>query len=375
MNLIKNFSVSLLGTSLIVLAVNLPAKALTLTYERSIGSPGFGPGQLIVPQGILVDDSTENVLVSNGRGLDRVEVYDPQGNYLKSIGSTGSGPGQFDEPADLKISPTNGNLYVGDVFNSRINIFDPEGNYVKSFAQFGGPVEGRIFFGPGGMSFDKNGNLYVTDFSNDYIQVFDQNDNLVKTIGSNGTALGQFVGPAGISVSPLSGNLFVADQYNNRIQVLTPEGEPLYAFGQPGSGIGEFKQPIGVEVDEFENVYVADSQNNRVQAFDKNGNFLFAYGEPVENPGPPPAGQPPIPTNPNDLQPGKFNWTAGLHYDKDRLYAGDFFNGRIQVLKIENRVQVPEPASLLGLGLLGLGVVITKSKTSKQRQQLKIKKS
>ncbi|BAZ31291.1 hypothetical protein NIES4074_37630 [Cylindrospermum sp. NIES-4074] len=365
MGSVKNLSITILSAGFMVLATAAQALSVTLSYDRSIGSPGSEPGQLYVPQGITVDDTTGNVYISDG-GNDRVQVFDQNGNLQKIIGSKGEGPGQFREPADLKFNPLNGNLYVGDVFNSRINVFDSQGNYLKSFAKFGERVEGRSFFGPGGLSFDKSGNLYITDFSNDYIQVFDQNDNLIKTIGSNGNAPGQFVGPAGISVSPTSGNIFVADQYNNRIQVLDPEGNPLLAFGSPGTGLGEFQQPIGVEVDEYDNVYVADSINSRVQVFDKNGNFLSTYG--VAAAATPPASDGPPVGNPLDLTPGTFNWTAGAHYDNGKLYVGDFFQGRIQVLNVEGRTEVPEPASALGLALLGMGVATVKLRKNRQQQ-------
>jgi DNA-binding beta-propeller fold protein YncE len=393
MGLVKKLSLALFSAGVMVAATAAQAMAVSLEFDSQIGSPGFAPGELFVPQGITVDDQTGNVLVSNGRGLNpdrsfnpalgnRVDVFSPDGAYLRSISSGRQGRGEgLDEPADLKFSPTNGNLYVGDVFNSEIDVYDRQGNFVKSFAQFGGPVPDRIFFGPGGLSFSQNGNLYVTDFSNDFIQVYDQNDNLVKTIGSNGTGPGQFVGPAGISVSPVSGNLFVADQYNNRIQILSPDGEFISAFGGPGTGLGQFNQPIGVEVDEQENVYVADSINSRVQVFDRNGNFLTSFGEPARDASgaivPPPSAGPIA--DPLDLTPGVFNWTAGAHYNDGKLYVGDFFQGRVQVLNVVKdgatggATKVPEPASLLGLGLLAIGATTTTLRKKQQKTATALK--
>jgi hypothetical protein len=113
MGLVKNLSIGILGAGFTVLATVAQAEALTLSYDSSIGSPGFGTGQLFVPQGITVDDSG-NVLVSNGRGLNadgsfnpnignKVEVFDSKGNYVKSIGKGGKGTGEFDEPSALEI--------------------------------------------------------------------------------------------------------------------------------------------------------------------------------------------------------------------------------------------------------------------------------
>jgi len=91
----------------------------------------------------------------------------------------------------------------------------------------------------------------------------------VSSIGSTGTEPGQFQGPAGVAISPVSGNFFVTDQYNNCVQVPHPEGEPILTFGETGSGPGQFNLPIDLEVDEFENIYVVDSVNGRIQIFDK----------------------------------------------------------------------------------------------------------
>ena len=382
MGSLKNLSIVIASAGFIVLAATAQANAqsntdITLEYDSRIGSPGFAPGELFVPQGIGVQDETGNLFVSNGRGLNpdgtfnpavgnRVEVFDSEGNYLRSVGSGRQGSGQgFDEPADIQFDPLTGNMHVGDVFNSEIDVYNPNtGEFIRSYGSFDGPVEGRLFFGPGGMSFDKDGNLYVSDFSADYIKVYDREGELSKTIGEPGSELGQFVGPAGLRISENTGNIYVTDQYNNRVQVLDPQGEPLFAFGSAGSGEGQFAQPIGIEVDEYENIYVADSQNSRVQAFDKEGNFLTSYGEPTTTPSgevvPPPAlGSPPF-GDPIDLSPGKFNWTAGLHYDDDKLYVGDFFQGNVQVVDVVRTEPVPEPSQVLGIAVLGAGAAAGK---------------
>ncbi|MBW4557634.1 MAG: scytonemin biosynthesis PEP-CTERM protein ScyF [Trichormus sp. ATA11-4-KO1] len=386
MALVKKLSIAIAGAGLMTLAIASTAEALTLKYETSIGRPATFtdgdfpgvPGVITVPQGIGVQDSTKNIFVSNGRGIDRVDVFDSQGNYIKGIGSTGSGPGEFDEPADLRFNPITGDLHVGDVFNSRINVFDAEGNYKTSYASFSGPVEDRLFFGPGGMDFDATGNLYVSDFSADIIKVYNPEGEQIRTIGSPGSEPGQFLGPGGLIISDTTGRIYVNDQYNGRVQVLDPNGDFLFAFGSTGSEPGQFKEPIGIDVDEYENIYVADSQNSRVQVFDKEGNFLTTFGEPTRNSSgeivPPPTpvalgGTTPYGT-PIDLEPGKFNWTAGLHYNDGKVYVGDFFQGRIQVLTVERAAKVPEPTSILGLGLLGLGFTATKLRKHKQKKTL-----
>ncbi len=360
MGKLGKLSLAIASAGFLVLAAASQAKSAILEYENSIGSPGFAPGQLAVPQGIAIDPKNNNVVVADG-GNDRLSIFDQSGNFIKTIGSKGSGPGQFKEPAAVTYSPINGNLYVGDVFNNRVDVLDPQGNFLSSFGSFGGQRPDRFFYGPGGATFDKAGNFYIADFSNDNIQVYDQNNTLIKNIGTNGTGDGQFNGPAGVAISKNTGNIYVTDQYNNRIQVLDKDGKFIRAFGGPGTGVGQFAQPIGIEVDENENIYVADSINSRVQVFDQNGKFLESYGTP--------AGAPPGPTdppfgNPLNLTPGKFNWTAGEHYQDGKLYVGDFFQGRIQVLKVNSPAKVPESTPVFGLGLLA---AIAAASTLKKR--------
>ncbi len=383
MGLVKNLSFAIAPLSGLMFLAAVPANAasVTLSYDSSIGRPAdfsIGefpgvPGTLAAPQGVTVQKSTGNIFVANGRGIDRVDVFDSQGNYLKGIGSTGTGPGQFDEPAALAFEPKTGNLYVGDVFNNRVNVFTGEGTFIKSIAegQFGGLIEGRAFFGPSGIAFDDKGFGYVGDFSGDRILKFNTDGDIVNVIGGNtGTEPGQFQGPAALAISPVSGNFVVTDQFNNRVQVITPEGESVATFGGVGGAPGQFIQPIDVEVDEYDNVYVTDSFNSRVQIFDINGNFISQFGEPSGGDLPQIGGPTPY-GNPLVLEPGVFNWTAGSHYEDDKLYVGDFFQGRVQVLNVNRAEPVPEPSSILGLAVLGAGVTFGKLKQRQGRKAVK----
>jgi DNA-binding beta-propeller fold protein YncE len=389
MSLVRNLSTVLASAGVVLLAAASQAKAVTLTYDSQIGSPGFGPGELFVTQGIGVQDSTGNIFVSNGRGQNpdgsfnpnvgnRVDVFNPQGEYLRAVGTGRQGAGEgFDEPADLKFHPLTGQLHVGDVFNSEIDVYDPNtGEYIRSYGSFSGRVPDRFFFGPGGMDFDSEGNLYITDFSGDIIKKYDgTTGEEIRTFGGPGTEPGQFSGPAGLTVSPNTGRIYITDQYNGRIQVLDSNENFLFAFGTPGSEPGQLREAIGIAVDEQENIYVADSQNSRVQVFDSEGNFLSQFGEPAVNEAgevvPPPAFTGPPFGDPLDLRPGRFNWTAGLHYDDNNLYVGDFFQGRVQVLNVNNTpaTQVPEPASLLGLGAVAFGATIVKLRKNRAKAE------
>ena len=389
MKLAKSLSIALASTGFCLLASG-EAQSLTLEFDRQISEPGFGPGELFVPQGIGVQPGTGNVFVSDGQGRNPdgssnpdignvIEVYSLEGEYLRSVSSgvVGSRGAGLDEPGDLKFDPITGNLYVADVFNSEIDVYDPNtGEFITSFGSFSGQSEGDIFFGPGGIDFDAEGNLYVTDFSGDVINIYDRDGELVNVIGGLGDAPGEFDGPAGIAISNNTGRRYINDQFNNRIQVLDSNDNPLFAFGTEGTAPGQFNEPIGIDTDEFENIYVADSQNNRVQVFDSEGNLLTVFGEPVAEPGFPAPGELPFSTNPADLEPGVFNWSGGLTYNNGEILVGDFFTGRVQVLNVLDQTEgevgggtgaatTPESSTIFGLALLGLGAAFTKWKKTK----------
>ncbi len=56
---------------------------------------------MIWPAGIALD-SEENVYVTD-EWLNRVSVFDKDGNFLRCWGSAGSGDGEFDGPSGIAI--------------------------------------------------------------------------------------------------------------------------------------------------------------------------------------------------------------------------------------------------------------------------------
>ena len=97
---------------------------------------------------------------------------------------------------------------------------------------------------------------------------------LAETIGSFGSQLGEFSGPAGIAIDP-DNCLYVADSSNNRIQKITPEGD-VYGLGGPDVLL----HPQGVAVDGARFIYVCEQGANRVQKFGPSGQFVYWLGGP-----------------------------------------------------------------------------------------------
>jgi len=201
---------------------------------------------------------------------------------LRWFGSQGTASGQFNFPRNLAVGP-DGYLYVADTGNHRIQVFDPQGNFVRQWGSYGN-APGQ-FNEPWGIAVDGEGNVYVADTWNHRIQVFDSQGKFLRQWGSFATTDGQlgqpgvFWGPRAIAIDA-EGNLYVADTGNKRIQKFDPQGKFLGQWGGFGRTEGYFDEPVGIAIDAEGNIYVADTWNRRVQKFDKDFNYLTQW--PIE---------------------------------------------------------------------------------------------
>lgn len=128
-------------------------------------------------------------------------------------------------------------------------------------------------------------------------------------IGSNGSAAGQTLNPAGVAVDYTEELLYVADADNERVAVFdAANGEFVRAFGWgvadgvseelqvctttcfagiAGSSSGQFDRMTGIAVDNdagspgFHDVYVFDGDNHRVQRLTPAGEFVWTIGDEV----------------------------------------------------------------------------------------------
>jgi hypothetical protein len=179
--------------------------------------------------------------------------------------STGTNNGEFNAPFDAAVSPDGNGISVSDSGNHRIQQFDTNGIFTGSFGGQGTNI--GQFITPKGLTYDSFGTLYIADAGNSRIAVA-QGSAVVGVSGTNGTALGQFITPANISVGERG--IYVADTGNNRIQSFNPLGNGIYSFAPSDIRFAvstNLNQPAAVAaVDSLTNetFYVADTGNNRV---------------------------------------------------------------------------------------------------------------
>ena len=287
-------------------------------FSNQIGSSGRGNGQVAGPTGLALD-SSGNLYVAD-TGNNRIEEFDPSGNYVAQWGSSapspGSGNGQFKYPQGIAVNSAGTTFYVADTGNNRVEVFSTSSGYVAqwgSSAPATGGGNGQ-FNQPSGVGADGAGNVYVADYGNNRIQKFTAGVYAAQWPSSKPFALavepsGNILAlSSGISIfamdgSPLSGwsfanpdqNCFndqgtispvtgtsagtngVALDYSGNVYVTiddevleyTLTGGFLAEFGGPGSQYGSLGQlnGAGVAVDASGNVYVADNDNGQIDLF------------------------------------------------------------------------------------------------------------
>src|ERR1700722_8290065 len=124
------------------------------------------------------------------------------------------------------------NIYFSDVGNNRIRKITPDGTIttvvgigVQGYGGVGGAAINAKISNPAGVALDSSGNLYIGDVGNSRIRKV--TNGIITTIAGNGTA--GFSGDGGIATSAEintpqdvfpdnAGNLYIADTRNNRIR-------------------------------------------------------------------------------------------------------------------------------------------------------------
>ena len=260
-------------------------------YVTEFGSYGEGNGQFIWPSSIALDKD-ENIYIAD-EWLNRITVYDSNGEFIRKWGEPGANQGEIDGPAGLAISGNS--IYVSDSRNNRIQKFSLDGKFESSFGESGDKA--GQFNMPWGIGLDNDGNIYVTDWRNDRIQQFNSNGEWQATFGTSGTAVGQFNRPNSVSVDT-DGDIYVSDWLNDRIQILAPDGRfitqltgdhVLSQWGRDKMSSNpdmirqrqlaithsadfdkNFSHPTAVKVNSEGQVVILDSTRGRLQVYTKN---------------------------------------------------------------------------------------------------------
>ena len=286
---------------------------------------------------VAVSGSTPGDMAGVRIGKFHIGTTPGDEEWLLDFGNYGTDPGYLIWPAGLALDSQE-NVYVTDEWLNRISVFDKDGNLLRVWGTPGGG-DGEINR-PSGIAIDHHDDLYIVDTLSHRVQKFTTEGNYLAQWGNLGSGEGEFNSPWGITVDH-EGYVYVVDHKNHRVQKFTPEGEYITEYGNYGTGPGQLKRPSDVDVDPDGDIYVCDWANNRVQIFAPDGKFLTSLlGDAQEISK---WAQVEVETNPDwikarrklkSLEPEwRFALPVGLAFDREkyRLIVTDTQRWRLQV--------------------------------------------
>lgn len=211
----------------------------------------------------LVETGDGSVFISE-YGADRIARCAADGRKLAVFGGTGSGPGQLLGPQYLAVDDQ-GYLYVTEWGNRRVSKYDPGGSFVLSFAgrqADGRPSDGRQapgfrLSGPTGIAVQAD-TVYVADRAGRSIETYDLSGNHLRSIGR-----GLLQEPEGLAFARLAADgppcLLVADA--GWIRTYDPQRD---AWGVAADLTGERPRLTGVARSPNGELYALDFDQSRI---------------------------------------------------------------------------------------------------------------
>lgn len=335
------------------MAQNTVAAGRAWIYSHNVGRQAAAGMGFSYPVGVA--PAKDNVLFVANRASDtnpgglRISKVTVDHQFINEFGRPGNEPGQFEWLTDVAVDKDE-NVYTSDEWLNRITVFDSEGNLVRTWGE-AGPGEGQLH-GPAGLAFDDDDNLYAVNSFNSRVQKFTKDGNYISGFGSKGSGEADLEMPWAITVGQ-DGNIFVVDWGNHRVQKYTPDGTHLQTFGHGGNGPGSLQHPAGVAVDGDGDVYVVDSMHERVVIYDSDAKpMAYLTGDAVDMS---PWGQLSIDANPDmqkarrrvhdlEQQQRAFRVPTGVAFDREhnRLVVCDTQRGRLQVYEKETDYLDPQ---------------------------------
>jgi WD40 repeat protein len=228
--------------------VDLYSLVPTFHHLRKLGSKGPTPGQFSEPR--FVCFTSRNTLLVCDNCNNRVQELNIDGSYIRSIvvqnvwsvvlhddllvvgcrnstvslfsfssgalirtfGSVGDGPGQIKDMEGISFTRDCQYLLVAESSKMRVSMFTAAGDFVKHIGV------GALSSNHKDVAVLHTGQILVTDGPANRLCLFSPDgDTLVSTIGSEGTADGQFKFPTALAVH--GSRVFVLDNASPRVQV------------------------------------------------------------------------------------------------------------------------------------------------------------
>ncbi len=286
------------------------------------GEPGNGDGRFVKPTGVSVGPDGTVYVADVGRVPEvetpgwPVQAFAPDGSFLRGFGSVqGRAPGQFRRPVAVGYDALEGRVYVMDIGQSRIQVFDPQGQYLGEWNEAPG-----VFGTPGvDLAVGRNGVVYIADAARGEVRwsspegvPLGQTDRINQGIRPTAVATGQWLvlldpsngrvvqvdgqgnqvrewrseidAASDVAVAP-DGSVFVLQSSRGRVQVYSGFGGRLQDWSPVDAEGDPLVRPRRIEVDNRGNVFVVDETAHSVSVYGHDGTFRFAWGAEGEGPG------------------------------------------------------------------------------------------
>jgi DNA-binding beta-propeller fold protein YncE len=181
-------------------------------------------------------DTQGDIFISDGYINSRVAKYDKNGDWVKQWGKPGKNPGEFNTPHSI-AADAQGNIYVADRGNARIQVFDPDGNFLREIRiDVPAPLDAQPWMGPrpaaqttGTMHPGSPWAICITPGPHQYLYSADAFPGRIYKLSLDGQVLGM-LGRTGRQpkqfgwihelACPSENELYVAELLNWRVQKL-----------------------------------------------------------------------------------------------------------------------------------------------------------
>ena len=196
-----------------------------------------------------------NVDNSNDSYLPVVQ-YTGKVRPVVSVGTQGNGRGEFKNPFGVVVENKSENIYVTDQSNNRVQVFDREAKYLFEFGsdKMKQPLCIVIY----------KDRVFVTQYGDGCLLVYDLNGEFIKRVGTPGSAEGQLKHPCGIAIHNTNGDIYICDFSNNRIQIFSNDYSYKSQFG-----MSILKSPTDIQLTK-DSIFVLSHQNPFLYTFNYN---------------------------------------------------------------------------------------------------------
>ena len=188
-------------------------------FLSTFGSKGTDDGQLLKPSGIAIDKNNTVFVVD--RGNFRIQTF-VEGVFQTKFGTKGSGKGQFEEPYDIVIDNFAEQIFVTDRKLDRVQVFNLQGNFISLYTNRGELGTMRC---PNCITIDVDSFVLITECSGDKqdkhhrVSIFSpQLGQFVTSFGDKGEDDCQLNWPFGIAAAK-NGDIIVVEYEGRRVRV------------------------------------------------------------------------------------------------------------------------------------------------------------